>query len=335
MKHMDVVIVGAGISGLMATSTIKANSNASVQIIDKGQSPGGRLATRRIAGGNFDHGAQFITANSEIFQAIIESWLIQGWIAPWNSEDRPRYAAVGGMNQLAKQLAYHQPLECSTVVESISLLDGDYIVQARNTSTNTSQQWTTKSVLLTCPIPQMFPILESGDISIASDIRSLINKVEYKPCLAVMVCMGEAEGFPLQGSWREPFPGMISWIADNRSKGISEVPSWTIHLDSDWSESHFNDTDDDIWNYVLPYIKNIQGGTHTLEKLEHQIKRWRFAKAHQLISEPFLDIGNEAPLLLSGDAFGACYLPGNRGGKVENAVLSGIAAGHYLAKKVE
>lgn len=93
--------------------------------------------------------------------------------------------------------------------------------------------------------------------------------------------------------------------------------------------------DDDIWNYVLPYIKNIQGGTNTLEELEYQIKRWRFAKAHQLISEPFLDIGNEAPLLLSGDACGSCYLPRNSGGKVEDAVLSGIAAGHYLAKKVE
>lgn len=162
----------------MAANTIMDNSNASVQMIDKGQSPGGRLATRRIAGVNFDHGAQFITANSEIFLAIIESWLIKGWITPWNSEDRPRYAAVGGMSQLAKRLACHQQLECSTVVESISHLDGGYIVQARNTRTNTSQQWTAKSVLLTCPIPQMFPILESGDISIASDIRSLINKVE-------------------------------------------------------------------------------------------------------------------------------------------------------------
>lgn len=335
MKHVDVVIVGAGISGLMAASTIMDNSNASVQIIDKGQSPGGRLATRRIAGGYFDHGAQFITANSGNFQAIIESWLIKGWITTWNSKDRPRYAAVGGMSQLAKRLAYRQPLDCSTVVERISLLDGDYIVQARNTSTNTSQQWTAKSVLLTCPIPQMFPILESGDISIASDINSLLHKVKYKPCLAVLVCMGETKGFPLVGNMREPFPGMISWIAENRSKGISEVPSWTIHLDSDWSESHFNDTDDDIWNYVLPYIKNIQGGTHTLEELEYQIKRWRFAKAHQLISEPYLDIGNGAPLLLSGDAFGLCYLSGNSGGKVENAALSGIAAGHYLAKIVE
>ncbi|MRN51421.1 NAD(P)/FAD-dependent oxidoreductase [Paenibacillus monticola] len=334
MKHVDVVIVGAGISGLMAANMIMNNSNASVQLLDKGQSPGGRLATRRIAGGNFDHGAQFITANSDIFQAIIESWLIQGWITPWNSKDRPRYAAVGGMNQLAKRLAFQQPLECSTVVESISLLDGDYIVQARNTRTNTWQQWTAKSVLLTCPIPQMFPILESGDISIASDISSLLHKVEYKPCLAVMVCMGETKGFPLVGNMREPFPGIISWIADNRSKGISEIPSWTLHLDSDWSERHFNDTDSDIWNDVLPYLKNIQGETNTLEEQEYQIKRWRFAKAHQLISEPFLDIGNGVPLLLSGDAFGSCYLPGNSGGKVENAVLSGIAAGQYLAKIV-
>ena len=57
----DAIVIGAGLSGLIAAGTLQANG-ARVLVLDKGRGVGGRLATRRTHSGIFDHGAQFFTA---------------------------------------------------------------------------------------------------------------------------------------------------------------------------------------------------------------------------------------------------------------------------------
>ncbi len=58
------VIIGAGVSGLIAARTLQA-SGVRVKVLDKGRGVGGRLATRRSGVGVFDHGAQFFTVCDE------------------------------------------------------------------------------------------------------------------------------------------------------------------------------------------------------------------------------------------------------------------------------
>ena len=55
--HLDCIIIGAGIAGLLA-ATMLNRANMSVRILDKGRGLGGRMATRRQDGAVFDHGAQ-------------------------------------------------------------------------------------------------------------------------------------------------------------------------------------------------------------------------------------------------------------------------------------
>ena len=61
----DVVVVGAGLSGLTAARFLQENGHH-VVVLDKGRGLGGRMATRRISipdGSTaiLDHGAQFFT----------------------------------------------------------------------------------------------------------------------------------------------------------------------------------------------------------------------------------------------------------------------------------
>lgn len=112
----DVLIVGAGMSGLMAAGVIQ-RYGLQVKVLDKGRSVGGRLATRRIGQGQGDHGAQFFTVRTPEFQRWIDDWLDDGlifrWSIGWSSgeyehvpvDGYPRYAVYGGMNALAKHLA--------------------------------------------------------------------------------------------------------------------------------------------------------------------------------------------------------------------------------------
>lgn len=70
----DVVIIGGGLTGVMAARTLKENGVDDVLVIEKGKSLGGRMATRRIGEGRVDHGAQFFTVRTKHFQSFVEEW---------------------------------------------------------------------------------------------------------------------------------------------------------------------------------------------------------------------------------------------------------------------
>jgi len=116
---MQVVVVGAGLSGLMAGRTLAAAGHE-VILVDKGRSPGGRLATRRIGDATLDHGAQFFTARDAAFAEDVAGWeadgLVRVWCHGFEADDgHPRYAVRGGMNALAKHLATGLDVRCSTL----------------------------------------------------------------------------------------------------------------------------------------------------------------------------------------------------------------------------
>ncbi|HEX2729333.1 MAG TPA: FAD-dependent oxidoreductase, partial [Rubrobacteraceae bacterium] len=71
------IIVGAGMSGLSAGRELRA-AGWDVTMVDKGRGVGGRMATRRLREGTFDHGAQFFTARSDRFEKLVRGWLEAG-----------------------------------------------------------------------------------------------------------------------------------------------------------------------------------------------------------------------------------------------------------------
>ncbi len=84
--NTDVLIVGAGLAGLMAANALQ-NQGRQVTVVDKGRSVGGRLATRRMGPGRADYGAQFFTVRTETFQSWVDRWVpasLVRWLpAPW------------------------------------------------------------------------------------------------------------------------------------------------------------------------------------------------------------------------------------------------------------
>ena len=81
-NRSSCIVVGAGISGLLAASSLQ-REGWDVTVLDKSQGVGGRMATRRVGGGTFDHGAQFFTVRGERFWELVEGWLEAGVAAEW------------------------------------------------------------------------------------------------------------------------------------------------------------------------------------------------------------------------------------------------------------
>ena len=78
---MRVVVVGAGLAGLVAARELAADHE--IVVLDKGRSVGGRLATRRIGDARLDHGAQFFTVRSEAFRSQVDEWLSRDVARVW------------------------------------------------------------------------------------------------------------------------------------------------------------------------------------------------------------------------------------------------------------
>lgn len=118
MESVDVLIVGAGMAGLMAAGRL-VEAGKSVIVLDKGRGVGGRMASRRLSAdgaARADHGAQYFTCYSETFRPYVEQWLAAGLITQWStgfydSEKKlhdngvPRYVGAQGMTTVPKHLA--------------------------------------------------------------------------------------------------------------------------------------------------------------------------------------------------------------------------------------
>ncbi|MEL6287555.1 MAG: FAD-dependent oxidoreductase [Pseudomonadota bacterium] len=79
---LDVGIIGAGVAGLAAARVLR-DAGARVTILEKSRGIGGRLATRRREIAAYDHGAQYLTARSEVFREVVDAACADGTLAPW------------------------------------------------------------------------------------------------------------------------------------------------------------------------------------------------------------------------------------------------------------
>lgn len=327
---VDCLIIGAGMAGLSAAHRLQSQGLA-VALLDKGRGVGGRLATRwreRAEGGRayFDHGAQFFTVRSPLFQSFVDRWRDEGLVREWSRgfagaasdshlDGHPRYVVEGGMNALARRLASPLPVFTGTQVTAIEG-DGE---AGWSVHLATGETRTAPAVLLTPPVPQSLQLLAAGSTVLPAVEEQRLRAVAYDPCLALLVELDRPSRLPDPGAlqWRqEP----ISWIGDNHRKGLSaEIVTVTIHAGPAYSRTHW-ETPPEV---VAEELLLAAGQWFDRDAVRHwQLHRWRYSQPVEPIPAPFLRVDQPAPLLFAGDAFGQP--------RVEGAFLSGYAAANAL-----
>jgi renalase len=323
-----IVVVGAGLSGLIAARTLEENGHASV-VFDKARSVGGRMATRRLTGNDgavalLDHGAQFFTARSAEFQAEVNGWLSLGIAREWcrgfgaTQDGYPRYCAPGGMNAIAKHLATLARTLVDTTVRSVRI-DGDQLV----VTTVDDADHVCRAVLLTPPVAQSLALCDNGSLVLPTDERNALVAVRYARCIALLVTVNQSGLIDAPGGLQltADTDATFSFIADNQSKGLSAVPALTFHANDSVSEDHYDDPDDTLVTLLLSAAQFYLKGA---EVVTAEVKRWRFARPTVTHPQRCLTV-HPAPstsLVFAGDAFGEA--------RVEGAYLSGLAAAQQL-----
>lgn len=309
-------IVGAGLAGLTAAGALRAAGH-DVVLFDKGRSPGGRLATRRIGAARLDHGAQFFTVRSERFEEMVRRWHADGVVREWcrgfgpDRDGYPRYIAAGGMNSLAKHLADGLDVRCNALVFSIQRPTGSapgWVIQLDDAS-----EHHVDALVVTCPLPQTFSLLVSAEVT----MPEMLWRTGYDTTLALLAVLDRDGAVPDPGGVQTD-PN-FTFIGDNRAKGVSEIPAITFHAEPRWSDAHWNDEPADAHAALLELARPWLGDAVVVES---QLKRWRFATPRHVWPEPCWSPDDAPTLVVAGDAFA--------GPRVEGAALSGISAAERL-----
>lgn len=316
---MRVVVIGAGLCGLVAARGL-VERGAEVEIVDKGRSPGGRMATRRVGGAVLDHGAQFFTVRTPAFQHQVDDWLERGLIRVWNQgfgleeDGHPRYAAVRGMNSLAKDLASGLDVSCSTMAFAVRRTRAEDPPRPWTVTIDDGTSRLADRVLITTPLPQAFALLADADI----ELDESLMRTDYDRTIALLATLDRAPTVPPPGGAQDPNDD-VSFVADNAAKGISDTPALTLHASTSWSEAHWDDDLVDLRDQLIALATPWVDSRHVIEA---QVKKWRFATPRQSWPDPCWT-SPDGGIVLAGDAFD--------GPRIEAAHNSGLAAAHAVA----
>ena len=327
----DVIVIGAGWSGLSAANSL-ARAGLSVQVIEKGRGPGGRSATRRQDGFQFDHGAQYFTARSAEFRTALEAWRSAGLVAEWSPRihvfgDKPagggrgspsaRWVGMPGMNGVLSHLASELDCRFGERVHAIDF-NGHWQVSLAN-----GQSLSAHSLILTAPPAQAAALL--GE---AHPLTDELNNVPMKPTWAVMAGFDTSSGSSVDPGFDAAFDneGPLSWLALNRHKpGRTGGCAWTGHASVGWSQAHLERDAEWVAAELYAALSNrLDVGDRQPDLLSAH--RWRYAQCAATINKGCLWHNNQR-LAVAGD-----WCAGNR---VEGAWTSGQRAAERVIESLQ
>lgn len=322
MKTIGILIVGAGLTGIMAARTLK-EKGYEVLLVDKGKSVGGRMATRRIDSGKVDHGAQFFTVRNERFHSEVDQWLKQGFVKRWFGESHPRYMSPGGMNALAKTLAKDLPVQLKTEISQIEQQRDGYIVRS-----TTGEEIKTKTIILTIPAPQAEALLINSKIEINETEMEKLKHITFNPCFVGLFKLSDTPELPENGHLDQGLPEGMMRIVDHYKKGISDERTVSVYMTGQWSKEYNDETSEHVLNHMINLSKDYFDRQSILSQ---QLKRWRYAEAVQFLKEPYLEMSRDNRVILAGDAFLSNEDPATHT-RLESAFISGVLAAEHLAQ---
>lgn len=318
-KPTSCIVVGAGISGLLAANILQKQGVA-VTVVEKSRGVGGRMATRRMDDARFDHGAQYFTVKDRIFGGWVESWENAGLIVEWfqrfpmeSSEvGHARYCGRNGMTDVPKALAKELNVERGTRVNRIHF-ENDYW----EVFTDQETRYSADFLLLTAPAPQSLELLKASNIKVRASKLKILESIQYQKCIAVMALLDGPSGIPDMGCSKIE-NGPLNWIADNQIKGISpDVPAITAQSTHEFADAHWDLEDAEILELMLAAVRpRMDAGIR-----KATLHKWRYALPLSRFGQPYF-FSRQHSLMLAGDAFG--------GPRVEGAALSGIEAAAHL-----
>jgi renalase len=321
-NSLSVAVIGGGVAGLICARTLTEQRFA-VKVFDKGREPGGRIATRQIAGYQFDDGAQYFTVRDPRFQREVDAWLADGVAAEWTGrvcvlengtvsagEQKTRYVGIPEMSTITRHLASACHVLSDIRVAHVHREGKRW----RLFATTGEDLGDYDVVIMAMPAPQA-----AGLLGEAPSLAARVASVKIAGCWAVMLAFEQPLDLPFDGAFVHA--SALSWIARNTSKpGRGDAECWVLHGAPAWSDDHIDAAPEQVIAWLrdafrrataCPEVKPLFAAAH----------RWRYALPTVLLEEACLF----DPTLAVGACGDWCAGP-----RVEGAFLSGMTLANQI-----
>lgn len=323
-----IAIVGAGLAGI--TLAQKLNKFFTVTIFEKSRGVGGRMATRRCDGFEFDHGAQYFTAKSSLFNEYIKPLIHLDIVTRWDarfvefnskkilnkrvwSEAFPHYVGKPSMNRICQYLAKDLNIHLNTKIKSIRS-DNPWRLYDEEDNDLGSYDW----LIVTAPADQSLQIMPASFKYIKN-----LKAIKMQGCYSLMLGLEINPQINFDAAIVQDAD--ISWISVNSSKPDRlDKATLVIHSTNDWAETNVNTDRKIIINHLLNELEQVSG-----LKLSHAkcqiLHHWRYANIGlQTNQNIFVDF--EQQLAACGDW---CIQ-----GRVESAFLAAHEVANQILSKI-
>lgn len=225
-QERPFIIVGAGFAGARAAQ-ILTNYGYDVLVLDKGTIPGGRSSTKRRDHGPYNHGTDAI--KGEIYADMRINELLEG-----------------------------TDVRCETKITSVQSKSDHVLLEDEKGFT-----WEAEAVLLTCPIPQLHPILH--------DLAPRAWREHPYASNWTLICTG-SEVVP---------QGIIDYTSDSIEIircGINDANSnvLIVQMGNEWSKRHLEKSRDAIVELILQELQPLE--SDWLKQAQFHAHRWRFSR---------------------------------------------------------
>ena len=326
---MRLGVIGAGLAGLACARRLNAAGHL-VQVFDKGRGPGGRLSTRRaetdLGQVRFDHGAQYVTAETDGFQAELRGMIDHEAAAPYKARlvrmdggeikrmpAKNRFIGVPGMNALVRDLA--TDLDVTWGKRATAIVGDPWARRIKFEDGGEAGPF--EAIIVAVPAEQVADLVRP----LAPQIATEAEAARSSPTWALMAVFDQDvdpgfDGAQLEGP-------TLSWIARERVKpGRADIEAWTAHAHPDWSKAHVEDDAEAVAQALSEALQTIIQAPKPVYAKAH---RWRYARVETTASSDFA-FDEDAHLGVCGDW--------RIGAKAEAAWRSGDALGAHLNERL-
>ncbi|MGO4999703.1 NAD(P)/FAD-dependent oxidoreductase [Oceanisphaera sp. W20_SRM_FM3] len=313
----SIAIIGAGLAGLTLARELSAVAH--ITLYEKARGLGGRMSTRRNDTHQWDHGAQFFTARSQAFKAMLAPLISSGTVVEWQpnittlSPDQapfkrpwfePHYVAAPGMNSLLKTLGQDFNIQLSTRVEQVVAHNGGWQLLDDNAQLLGEFDW----VVSSAPLPQTQELLP------ARILGDTLARYQMLPCYSLLLTVDDTDLPHFDAAKVNNAP--LNWISFNHRLPGRNIKAGTVvaHTSYEWATEHLEDDQDAVKQQLVENFCALTG-VKAAAITSAQLHRWRYALSAE-VADPDREFVLNAPAKLA--ACGDWCL----GGRVEAAFTS-------------
>jgi hypothetical protein len=340
-RLLDVLIVGAGVSGLSCAATL-LKSGADLAVVEQSRGVGGRCATWRADDGQpLDYGVTFLHGTEPDFCAQIAgvegATVLPGWPERVHGHGVPcqprafgrrerRFAYVEGLSVWPKQLARGLPVHLRARVTSLGLEGGAVTARCED-----GRSFVARDVVLSAPCEQMLGMLDRWtEAAVALEgPRGLLRMLGTVPCLTLLVTYPADAPEP---GWHVLFPEeseVLLLVSNEGSKRpASSGRALVLQARAGWSREHIDDPPERFARAMLQEAARLLGpwAASPSWSRAHCWRQARTELSSELCGPMLLPLGAGVRLGLTGELFA-------RGAGVEAAWSSGRLLGRRLAEE--